>query len=188
MRNIVLGLCMFAAACSGRGADSPLAASASTGQASTEASNGTDLPISGLVHAHSHAMDTPPISTISGIQEGTASHLGHFTATSLDVVNQTTNTATNGTFDFIAANGDDPLTTTSVSENSFTPPNITHVTLNATIVDGTGRFAGANWIVHDSSIRRSILRRLPRPDRARSRDGSIWPTKEDVHCVFAPRR
>jgi hypothetical protein len=94
MRNIVLGLCMFAAACSGRGADSPLAASASTGQASTEASNGTDLPISGSFTRTSHAVDTPPILTISGIQEGTASHLGRFTATSVDVVNETNNTAT----------------------------------------------------------------------------------------------
>jgi hypothetical protein len=142
MRNIVLGLCMFAAACSGRGADSPLAASASTGQASTEASNGTDLPISGSFTRTSHAVDTPPILTISGIQEGTASHLGRFTATSVDVVNETNNTAT-GTLYFTAANGDRLLTTTIGAENSFTPPNISHVTSTATIVGGTGRFAGA---------------------------------------------
>lgn len=146
MRRIVLGLCMFAAACSGRGADSPLAPSATTGQASTEAGNGTDLPFKGSFTLKTHAIETPPILRIFGDEEGTASHLGHFTATSLDVVDQPTNTST-GTFDFIAANGDRLRTTTVGVENSFTPPNISHVTLNGTIVDGTGRFAGATGSV-----------------------------------------
>ena len=61
-------------------------------------------------------------------------------------MDQSANTST-GTFDFIAANGDRIHTTTVGVENSFTPPNVSHATLNVTIVDGTGRFAGATGSV-----------------------------------------
>jgi hypothetical protein len=52
------------------------------------------------------------------------------------------NTGT-GTFDMTAANGDRILTTTVGVENEFVPPNVSHVTLRATIIGGTGRFAGS---------------------------------------------
>jgi hypothetical protein len=48
-----------------------------------------------------------------------------------------------GTFNFTAANGDQLFSTTSGGEDEFIPPNISHVTLVATIVGGTGRFAAA---------------------------------------------
>jgi hypothetical protein len=171
MRRIVLGLCMFAAACSGRGADSPLAPSAATGQGSTQARNGTDLPFQGSFTLKTHAIETPPILRIFGDEEGTATHLGHFTATSLDVVDQTTNTAT-GTFDFIAANGDRIHTTTVGVENSFTPPNVSHVMLNATIVDGTGRFAGASGSFTIQMVQ-TIDFSAATPTRSGSVDGRI---------------
>jgi hypothetical protein len=52
-------------------------------------------------------------------------------------------TASTGTFRFTAANGDQLLTETTGSEDEFIPPNISRVTLIATIVGGTGRFATA---------------------------------------------
>jgi hypothetical protein len=44
---------------------------------------------------------------------------------------------------FTAANGDQLFTTTAGGQDEFTPPNVSHVTLVATIVGGTGRFAAA---------------------------------------------
>jgi hypothetical protein len=80
---------------------------------------------------------------ITGTEAGTATHLGRFTATSEDRVNTTNNTAT-GSFNFTAANGDRLWTTTVGTENEFVPPNVSKVTFAATIVGGTGRFAGAS--------------------------------------------
>jgi len=139
MRKIVLVLCAFAAACGGRGQESPIAP---TGASAAQAQSGTQLPFHGSFTRSTSAVVTPPTLRISGREEGTATHLGQFTATSVDLVDMTTNTGT-GTFDFTAANGDQLRTTTVGRENSFTPPNISHVTLTATIVGGTGRFAGA---------------------------------------------
>ena len=79
--------------------------------------------------------------TICGTAEGTATHLGRFTAVSVDTVNIATESA--GTLDFTAANGDRLFTTTAGKEEAFTPPNISRVRQVATIVGGTGRFAGA---------------------------------------------
>jgi hypothetical protein len=57
-------------------------------------------------------------------------------------VNTTNNTGT-GTVNFTAANGDQLFTRTVGVETAFTPPNISQVTLTATIVGGTGRFQSA---------------------------------------------
>jgi hypothetical protein len=55
----------------------------------------------------------------------------------------TTNNTSTGTFRLTAANGDQLFTETAGRETEFIPPNISKVTLNARIVEGTGRFAGA---------------------------------------------
>jgi hypothetical protein len=81
---------------------------------------------------------------VSGNQTGEATQLGQFTATSHDVVNLATARSAGGTFNFTAANGDQLFTSTTGGEDEFTPPNISHVTLVATIVGGTGRFAAAS--------------------------------------------
>jgi hypothetical protein len=85
----------------------------------------------------------PPTTLhVEGLVEGTATHLGRFTALAIETVDLGSATAT-GTFDFTAANGDRLLTTTTGGEEQFVPPNISHVSLVATVVGGTGRFAGA---------------------------------------------
>jgi len=73
--------------------------------------------------------------------EGNATHLGTFSARSVDNVTATSGI---GTWDFTAANGDQLFSETESVENAFEPPNISHVTLDARIVGGTGRFAGAS--------------------------------------------
>ena len=85
----------------------------------------------------------PTTLRLTGAAEGTATHLGRFTAESLDVVDMATSTST-GTFDFTAANGDRLLTTSVGKEDRFIPPDVSHVSLVLTITGGTGRFAGAS--------------------------------------------
>ena len=140
MRWAVVVLCAAAAAaCSGQ-SSSPTSPSV-TGSLQFRA--GTELPLQGSFRMNSSSVFEPPITlVITGTQTGTATHLGQFTASSVDRVNTTNNTAT-GTFNFTAANGDTLLTTTNGVENEFVPPNVSKVILNARIVGGTGRFTDA---------------------------------------------
>ena len=137
MRLIVLGVCLFAAACSSQGLNSPTSPT-STGPdlAETAAQASTALPFRG---SFTTLTDVPPPSAHATF-EGTASHLGRFTGTGAAEVNPD-NTST-GTFTFTAADGDQ-LSGTFVGQGVFVPPNTARITEVATIVNGTGRFAGA---------------------------------------------
>ena len=105
--------------------------------------SGTELPFRGSYTINTNGVFTPPSTlVISGTATGHASHVGRFTATTVDVVNTTTATST-GTYTLTAANGDQLIATTAGGEDQFIPPNVSHVTLLATIVSGTGRFDGA---------------------------------------------
>ena len=137
MRLIVLGVCLFAAACSDQALNSPTSpTNASVGPAQTAARGGTALPFRG---SFTTVIDVPPPSA-HATAEGTATHLGRFTGTLTADVNPD-NTCT-GTFTFIAANGDQ-LSGTFVGQGVFIPPNTARITEVATIENGTGRFAGA---------------------------------------------
>jgi len=136
MRLIVLGVCLFAAACNGQALNSPTSPThASSGAAQTAARGGTDLPFGG---SYTSVIEVPPPSAVQTV-EGTATHLGRFSGRLTAEV--TGNTAT-GTFTFTAANGDQ-LSGTFVGEGVFMPPNTVTRTERATIENGTGRFAGA---------------------------------------------
>jgi hypothetical protein len=102
----------------------------------------TGLPFRGSFTAADRSTITPPTLLLQGTGEGTATHLGRFTVTTAEVVNLATATGT-GTFNITAANGDQLFATTAGGEDQFTPPNVSHVTLLATIIGGTGRFASA---------------------------------------------
>ena len=142
MRWSIFSACVLAAACSGQNLNVTSPAGG-LGASQTEAQQGTDLPFQGSFTRESSAVFEPPITlVITGINTGTSTQLGRFTATSVDRVNTTTNTAT-GTFNFTAANGDQLWTTTTGVEDEFVPPNVSKVTQSARIVGGTGRFAGA---------------------------------------------
>jgi hypothetical protein len=149
MRTFIFSACVFTAACSGQGLDSPTSPTAATAAlVQTEVPGGTQLPFRGsYLGETSGTVNCPPtcpptLLTVSGSHSGEATHLGRFTATSVDVVNLAS-TASTGTFTFTAANGDQLMTETTGSEDEFIPPNISRVTLTATIVGGTGRFAAA---------------------------------------------
>ena len=136
MRPILLGLCLFAAACSSQSVNSPTSpTSTGLGLAQTAAQGGTELPFRG---SFTTVTDVPPPSA-HATAEGTATHLGRFTGTlTADVNPDSTST---GTFTFTAANGDQ-LSGTFVGQGVFIPPNTARLTEVATIENGTGRFAG----------------------------------------------
>jgi hypothetical protein len=149
MRRIILSLCVLTAACSGGPLNSPTSPTGvAAGPGQVQARGGTDLPFDGSFTRHTSAVPNcpptcPPTTlTITGTEEGTATHLGRFTAVSVDVVDAIAATST-GTFTFTAANGDQLFASTAGGENSFIPPNESHVTLVATVSGGTGRFADA---------------------------------------------
>ena len=147
MRPIVLSVCVFAAACSGRisnSATSPTSTaipgaqslSATSTPVNAQALGTKELPFRG---SFTSVIDVPPPSA-HATAEGTATHLGRFTGTFTAEVNPDS-TAT-GTFNFVAANGDQ-LSGTFVGQGVFIPPNTAKITEVATIENGTGRFAGA---------------------------------------------
>ena len=136
MRLIVLGVCLFAAACSGQALNSPTSpTNASLGPAQTAARGGTALPFSG---SYTSVIEVPPPSAtgLSRVQRPTSAD-----SPGLLQLRSTGNTAT-GKFTFIAANGDQLSGTFVVKVSSChqIPPRGPKV---ATIENGTGRFAGA---------------------------------------------
>lgn len=140
MRYVLIGFCMFAAACAGQTPTGPAAASSTSGGAVTEARGGSELPFSGALEA---------TETISGalhhlVATGTATHLGRFTLTSDFTVNSATGTAS-GTATWTAANGDHIFTTVT-GQAVVTFPTAAIVETH-TITGGTGRFAGASGTI-----------------------------------------
>src|SRR5690349_4874440 len=106
MRPILLGLCVFAAACSSPRVSSPTSPTStglgipSLGATQTEAQAGTELPFRG---SFTTVTDVPPPSAHVTV-EGTASDFGRFTGTLAAAVNP--DSTSTGTFSFTAANGD----------------------------------------------------------------------------------
>ena len=157
MKLIVFSLCIVAAACS-QGPDSPISPSLSTAglaragvpdaSAQTSAQYGSDLPFHGSFSGEtSGVVNCPPTCppttlTVGGSEEGTATHLGRFSAAFVERVDIVTATGA-GTIDFTAANGDHLFATTVGEEEGFVPPNISSIRQVATVTGGTGRFTGA---------------------------------------------
>ena len=141
MRPMILAVSVLAAACSDQTSTSPTSPTiAALAQAPSR--NATQLPLRGSFTAADRSTVAPPTLQLQGTGEGNATHLGRFSVTMSEVVSMITATGT-GTFDLTAANGDRLFVTTAGGEDAFTPPNVSHVTLVATIVGGTGRFAAA---------------------------------------------
>ena len=135
MRPIAVVLCVLAAACGSQSVNSPTSPTG-TGLGSTRAQGGTEVPFRG---SFTTATQVPPPSPRATLQ-GTAVLLGQFTGRLAAEVNP--DSSGTGTFTFIAANGDE-LSGTFVGQGVFIPPNTARLTEVATIVSGTGRFAGA---------------------------------------------
>jgi hypothetical protein len=73
---------------------------------------------------------------------GSATQLGQFALDIPHVVNHTNGTAV-GTYEFTAANGDTLLAVFSGQATPTATPGVLYIVETATIVGGTGRFAGA---------------------------------------------
>jgi hypothetical protein len=105
----------------------------------------SEVPFKGRFEgAYTIAFEPPPSTFFSVNLEasGNATHLGQFTLNAPHRVNSATGTSV-GTFEFTAANGD-KLTADFTGQSTPTAnPGVFAVTETATIVGGTGRFAGA---------------------------------------------
>jgi hypothetical protein len=153
MKRMALSLCVLAAACGGGGVDTPTSPSGgvpapSSESASSELAHGASLPFRGSFSIRTVGTVNclppcvPTMLSITATEEGTATHLGRFTAVSTDVVDLATTTSV-GTFTFTGANGDQLRATTVAREVAFVLPNASTIDGTGTIAGGTGRFAGA---------------------------------------------
>ena len=153
MKRVCLFVCVLAAGCSGGGVNTPTspssaAPSAAGAPASTALADGQALPLKGSFSIATQAsFNCPPtcpptIMSVTATQEGTATHLGRFTAVQTERVDLATSTAT-GTYNFTAADGDELFATTVSLGEPTVPPNIANINGTGTISGGTGRFAGA---------------------------------------------
>jgi hypothetical protein len=137
MRYVVLGFCMFAAACA-EAPSAPTSLSSPVGGAAvTEARGGSELPVRGTLEA----TETEDGALHHLVGTGEATQLGRFTLTSDFTVDSTTATAI-GTAIWTAANGDQIFTTTTGQAVVSFP--IATITETGTITGGTGRFAEAS--------------------------------------------
>ena len=191
MRLFALGICVLAAACGGEGNSptSPTAATSSAASTSptmlpaqTSAQDEAHVPMRGTYTSsatgESNCPPTcpPTILVSTGQVTGIASHLGRFTATFVDTVDLAAATGT-GTFNFTAADGSQLLTETTGGEDLFTPPNISHVTETATIVGGTGRFAGATGTLTIEFTQEIDYLAQRSEEQGHSRDTSTWASE-----------
>jgi hypothetical protein len=153
MKRLALSLCVLAAGCGGTGLGTPTSPSGAapapaTTSVSSAVTHGASSPFRGsFTIATVGTLDCPPTCppttlSVTATEEGTATHLGRFTAVSADVVNLATSAAT-GTFTFTSADGDELRATTVSQGEPLVPPNVSTVNGTGTIVGGTGRFAGA---------------------------------------------
>ena len=108
----------------------------------TQARGGADLPFRGSFEGTEVNQVVPPNLLVNGTAEGTATHLGRYSATFTVVVDLATSSSI-GSIAFVAANGDG-LTGTFTGLGTAIAPNVAHIIENVTISGGTGRFAGAS--------------------------------------------
>ena len=152
MRYVVLGLCVFAAACAEL-PSAPTSPSTSSidGAAVTQARGGSELPFQGTLQA----TETADGALRHLVGTGEATHLGRFTLTSEFTVTSPPPRAS-GTATWTAANGDE-IFTTLIGQGVVTFP-VLAVVETHTITGGTGRFAGTSGsIIVERSINLQTL-------------------------------
>ena len=138
MRYVVLGLCVFAAACAELpSAPTSPSTSSTDGAAVTQARGGSELPFQGTLQA----TETADGALRHLVGTGEATHLGRFTLTSEFTVTSPPPRAS-GTATWTAANGDE-IFTTLIGQGVVTFPVLATVETH-TITGGTGRFAGTS--------------------------------------------
>src|SRR3954462_12480911 len=140
MRMTLVGLCVLSTACSSQALNSPTSPTAATIASAATSLTGHDVPFKGSLTASEVDIVTFPTLLADGAAEGTATHLGRYTAKFNATVNVLDGTST-GSFTFTAANGDQ-LFSTLVGLGVGEP--IANITETLTITGGTGRLAGVS--------------------------------------------
>ena len=145
MRYVVIGFCVFAAACSSAAPTAPTSSAQTLassqiggGSVATESKEGSELPFKGTYEGLETVDATAP-SHHHLDATGNATHLGRFTVTADWTLAQP---AGFGTSTWTAANGDE-VSTSFTRRAVVAPPTITF-TETHTITGGTGRFANAS--------------------------------------------
>ena len=153
MRYVVIGFCLFAAACAGASSTAPTSSatafSATTsssnqigrGIATTEAEGGSDLPFKGDLRA-TEAVNGQ-MHHLTG--EGNSTHLGQFTYDAHITVDPITHNGV-GTVVWTAANGDQIFASTAGHVLSVAFP-IVSFEETQSITGGTGRFVDASGTI-----------------------------------------
>jgi hypothetical protein len=139
MRYVVIGFCVFAAACARAAPTGPTSSLSQIGGgvATTEARGGAELPFKGTYEGLETVGTVPSHHHLDAT--GNATHLGRFIVTADWTLAQP---AGFGTSTWTAANGDE-LSTSFTRLAVVMPPTITF-TETHTITSGDGRFADAS--------------------------------------------
>ena len=143
MRPSTAFFMMFAASvlASACGGDASSAPGSPAGAAFARAQSRESLPFRGTITTADRGVVVPPNLLVIGTAEGTATHLGRYTAIIEAVAPLGQSTAT-GSYVFTAANGD-RFTATFVGSAAPAEAGGLRFTEVLTIVSGTGRFTGA---------------------------------------------
>jgi hypothetical protein len=142
MRYVVIGFCVFAAACAGESPTAPTS-SASTSSSSQigrgieKTEGGSELPFKGTYDGLETVGTVPSHHHLDAT--GNATHLGRFTVTAAWTIGPTGGV---GTSTWTAANGDE-LYTSFTRSGVPAPPTITFTEIH-TITSRPGRFANAS--------------------------------------------
>jgi hypothetical protein len=138
MRYVVIGFCVFAAACSGAAPTAPASPATQIrgGTVSSEAKGGAELPFKGTYDG----LETVAASSQHHLDAtGNATHLGRFTVSAEWMIGSNGGI---GTSTWTAPNGDE-LHTSFTRSGVPAPPTITFTEIHH-ITGGTGRFADAS--------------------------------------------
>jgi len=139
MRYVVIGFCVFAAACSGAAPTAPTSSLSQIGKgvATTQAKGGTELPFKGTYEGLEKVVTSTEHQLIDAT--GNATHLGRFTVTAAWTIGPGGGI---GTSTWTAANGDE-LYTSFTRSGKPAPPTITFTEIHTT-TGGSGRFTDAS--------------------------------------------
>ena len=139
MRYLVFAFCVVAAACGDTHFKSSTAPSSTISDASsTNATGGSELPVTGTLRATETSADG--LNRLSG--KGEATHLGRFNFLSEFTVTPPPISTASGTATWTAANGDE-IRTTVTGHAVVTFPTAA-ITETHVITSGTGRFVNAS--------------------------------------------